>query len=93
MSGRPILSIHLEPAEKEALLKTARSSSASRRDVERAQIILLRHEGLSQAQTAERLGCSSRRVSTWSARFRRQGMAGLVDAPGRGRPRALFKKS
>src|SRR6478672_8277609 len=51
----------------------------------RAEIILLSAEGLRQQQIAERMGISRLQVNRWVGRFARQRLAGLSDAPGRGR--------
>ncbi len=85
MAGRPVLPVNLNPRERRELERRTRSVSASVRDVERARIILLRAGGVTQEETAQKLGCSVRRVAKWVARFRRMGISGLVDKPGRGR--------
>jgi len=51
----------------------------------RANIILLRLEGLKIADVAERMGTSMPTVSTWSSRFEQFGLDGLKDKSGRGR--------
>jgi transposase len=53
--------------------------------MERANIILLRLDGVGVATAAERLKTTSKRVSLWSGRFERSGLDGLDDKPGRGR--------
>ena len=59
--------------------------SAPQRDHRRAWIILQRADGLSQAETAEKVGSSRPVVIQWEQRFRKAGVAGLADAKGRGR--------
>ena len=51
----------------------------------RAQIILHRADGLSQAETARRVGVNRPVVVPWEQRFGAAGLAGLADAKGRGR--------
>ena len=55
------------------------------RDQERAEIILLRLDGVGVEAVAERLKTSPKRVSLWSRRFETSGLEGLDDKPGRGR--------
>ena len=55
------------------------------RDRERAEIILLSAEGLSQEQIAARIGLSRAAVNRWVGRFAEQRLDGLGDRPGRGR--------
>jgi transcriptional regulator with XRE-family HTH domain len=59
--------------------------SAAYRDNRRAWIILKRSEGLSQTQTAAEVGVARPVVIKWEQRFRKAGLAGLVDGKGRGR--------
>jgi len=59
--------------------------TAEQREVRRAWIILNRAAGLSQEQTAERVGVNRPVVGLWEARFRKHSLAGLMDAKGRGR--------
>lgn len=61
----------------------------SERQKIRAAIVLRRAEGIRQVQVAEDLGVSLACVSKWSHRFEHEGMAGLQDRPGRGRPRSI----
>lgn len=84
-AGRPIEPILLTEAERTELERRVNASTASKRDSERAQIVLLRASGMRQECVANKLGCSSPMVSKWSARFRRDGLDGLADKPGRGR--------
>lgn len=59
----------------------------------RARIILLRSEGLSKERTARKLGVSEVTVQTWTDRFRKSGIDGLVDKPGRGRKPSIDEKT
>ena len=59
------------------------------RDRERAEIILLRLDGVGVEAVAERLKTTSKRVSLWSGRFEALGLKGLNDKPGRGRKRSI----
>jgi putative transposase len=64
----------------------ARSSKAERRQVERAKIILLWHEGKSFVETAAALGISGVIVGKWRKRFAADSINGLLDAPRSGKP-------
>ena len=77
-----------EPERKE-LEGRVKASTASPRDSLRAAIILRRAEGIKQAQVAQELGVSVACVNKWSQRFERDGLDGLQDAKGRGRPPCL----
>lgn len=52
----------------------------------RARIVLLSREGFGPSAIAAELGCSKQTVITWRQRYRREGLAGLHDAPRSGRP-------
>jgi len=83
--ARPIKRLLVDKASLTELGRRVRSSTVAVRDRERAEIVLLRIEGLSVVAVAERLGMTPKRVSTWSKRFETNGLDGLVDTPGRGR--------
>lgn len=67
------------------LERRVRSPKASKRDSLRAEIVLLRADGMAQRDVASRLNVSHTTVSKWTQRFEEQGLEGLNDAPGRGR--------
>ena len=77
--------IELQADEVGELRRRLRASTVSVRDRRRCEIILLRAEGLTQEQIAERRGVSRLQVNRWVGRFARNRLAGLSDAPGRGR--------
>jgi putative transposase len=54
----------------------------------RARMILLSHDGLTNAAIAEKLGVTQATVGTWRQRFLRDGLTGLHDEPRPGRPRS-----
>ena len=76
----------LSEKEREALSKRRRSRTAPKREVERATMILLRAEGQNTGEIAQELGCCQDTVTLWVKRFNGNGLAGLNDLPGRGRP-------
>ncbi len=59
--------------------------TSEQRSVLRARIVLLSAEGKPDLDVAEQLGVNRHTVRLWRQRFRDQGLAGLADAPGRGR--------
>ncbi|MDT4922444.1 MAG: hypothetical protein QOG01_157 [Pseudonocardiales bacterium] len=56
---------------------------------QRARIVLLAAEGVSNTEIASRVGVSRPTVIDWRARYQRSGMAGLEDEPRSGRPREI----
>ena len=75
--------------EKRELDRRLRASTASVRDRQRAQIILLRAEGHTQEAIGAKAGVTRVTVSYWCQRFAKERLAGLTDAPGRGRKPSL----
>src|SRR3954447_9976436 len=74
------------PAEQQAeLRRVLNRSTSTQREVRRARIILERASGLSQEETARRVGVNRPVVALWERRFRMKGLAGLTDEKGRGR--------
>ena len=65
------------------------SGATAQRTVYRARIVLLCVSGVSQELTAEQLGVNRPVVALWERRFRRDGLAELKDAKGRGRKSTL----
>ncbi len=87
--GRPIIQIRMEASEREELQRRVRSATTAQRDCLRARIVLARADGQKQQDVARELGVSHVIVSKWTRRFIEQGIAGLGDAPGRGRKPSL----
>lgn len=87
--ARPVSIIELADGEKQELQRRVKASTTSKRDSLRAAIVLQRARGLKQVRVAEQLGVSVVCVNKWSQRFEQQGLAGLLDKKGRGRPISL----
>lgn len=81
--------IVLEPAEMQELQRRMRSSTVSVRDRQRVQIILLSAQGQTQEAIGKVVGVTRVTVNHWCRRFIRSRLAGLSDAPGRGRKATL----
>ena len=79
----------LAPEERAVLEHRTRRQTASRREVFRAQIVVLAADGLRNDEIAERLGTVRTTVSRWRKRFFEDREAGLADRPRSGRPRAF----
>ena len=90
--ARPLKRLQAEPAVVEELRRRSRARTSMVRERERAEIILLRLEGLGVAEIALRLKTTAKRVSTWSKRFETRGLAGLEEAAGRGRKPSIPTK-
>src|SRR6201987_2866487 len=76
--------IELQPDEAGELRRRLRAGTVSVRDRRRSEIILLRAEGLTQQQIAERMGISRLQVNRWVGRFAANRLAGFRRSPGRG---------
>lgn len=83
--ARPISTLEITDEERRELQRRVRAPSTAKRDHVRAQIILLRSEGLSQKDVAARLQLNTVLVNRWCRRFETAGLEGLRDQAGRGR--------
>ena len=87
--GRPIKVLELSEEEKKELKRVVSAGRSPQREVQRASIVLLKGEGLSQEEVARRVGVRRRVVGKWCGRFDEKGMAGLAEAKGRGRKASI----
>ena len=71
--------------QRSALEALVRAPTTPQRTVRRARIVLCRAQGMSQVRTAQEVGVRRSVVMVWERRFAGHGLAGLSDAPGRGR--------
>jgi len=78
--------ICLTSEEERTLRQWARAGTSEHRMVERAQVILLAHQGKSNLEIAEQLKTRTARVSKWRQRFGKRRLDGLQDADRTGRP-------
>jgi transposase len=88
-AGRPVAKIELTNAEREKLSLIARRRKAQQQESQRARILLLCAEGLPNKEVARREQVTSHTVGKWRARFAKERLAGLVDAPRAGAPRKI----
>lgn len=84
--GRTAGSIELTVAERDRLESWVRASSSEQRLVERARIVLLAADGLTNVEVAGRLGVTRQTVGKWRKRFWAEGLDALGDARRSGRP-------
>ena len=82
--ARPVSVLELTAEEEAELDRRVRATTTPARDVVRARIVLLRGNGMKQADVARTVGVSTTSVNKWSQRFERLGLDGLADRPGRG---------
>jgi CRP-like cAMP-binding protein len=87
------LTIRLTPAQRRTLLAWQRGTTIPVALARRARIILLLAEGVTITDIATRVGISRRFVYKWVQRFRQEGLEGLYDKPGPGRPPSLLPPS
>src|SRR5574337_697089 len=87
--GRQAQVVKLSKKERSELEALVRQSTAPQRDVERAKIALMAHEGQTTAAIAAALGMSLPSVSKWRGRVASQGLSGLREGQRPGRPRRI----
>ena len=80
----PVLVVN--DADRVVLESTARSRTAAARDVQRARIVLLAADGLSNRAIGIAVGLHYNQVAVWRDRYQREGLAGLADTERPGRP-------
>jgi transposase len=90
--ARPVKVITASAEVRAELHRRAKAPTSAHRDRFRANIILLRLEGLKIESVAKQLKTSMPTVSTWSGRFEAHGLDGLNDKAGRGRKPSIPRK-
>jgi transposase len=93
MPARPAPALGLRDGDRERLSSLVRSSTVRAGLAQRARIVLLAADGVSNTEIASRVGVSRPTVIDWRARYQRSGMAGLDDEPRSGRPREIDHES
>ena len=89
MANRPAPALGLREGDREELTRWTRSSSIRAGLAQRARIVLLAADGVSNTAIAVRLGVSRPTVIGWRDRYAARGLAGLDDEPRSGRPRTI----
>jgi putative transposase len=88
-SGRPKQPLVLNPDERQQLQSVACSRALPHGLVQRAQIVVLAANGLSNTAIARRLHLSLPTVGIWRQRYLQAGLQGLHDELRPGRPRSI----
>jgi transposase len=83
--ARAVRILVISQEQQAELRRLVSRSTATQREVRRARIILERASGSSQEETASLVGVNRPVVALWEKRFRANGLAGLMEARGRGR--------
>jgi transposase/transposase-like protein len=79
----------LRDGDRTKLMSWTRASTVRAGLAQRARIVLLAADGVSNTEIAARVGVSRQTVVSWRARYSRSGVAGLFDEPRSGRPRLI----
>jgi len=87
--GRPKTPLVLAAADREQLESWSRSRSLPSGLVNRARLVLLSEEGLTNQEISRRLGLSLPTIKKWRDRFLDCGLEGLYDELRPGRPRSI----
>jgi transposase len=78
--------VMLTDQERSELERISRSTKEEKRLVERAEIILLCDQGLTNEQIAETKGIRAATASKWRVRYSKDRLRGLADSPRSGKP-------
>jgi len=89
MANHPAAPLLLRQDDREELTRLARSTSVRAGLAQRARIVLLAAEGISNTAIAEKVGTTRNTVIAWRARYEQAGIEGLADADRSGRPRRI----
>jgi transposase len=89
MANRAAAAVVLWEGDQERLVSMTRSTALRAGLAQRARIVLLAAEGMSNTAIAERVGVSRPTVIGWRERYERGGLEGLRDEPRSGRPRLV----
>ena len=89
MANRPAPALGLREGDRDELTRLTRSSSVRAGLAQRARIVLLAAEGVSNSRIAEQVGVSRPTVIGWRERYQERGLPGLADEARSGRPRSI----
>ncbi len=89
MANRPAAALGLRDGDREVLVRMTRSTSGRAGLAQRARIVLLASQGMSNTAIADKVGVSRPTVIGWRTRYADRGVAGLADEPRTGRPRRV----
>lgn len=86
MANRPAAALVLREGDRRELERLVRSSAVRAGAAQRARMVLLAADGVSNTEIAGRCGVARQTVLTWRARYGEAGLAGLADERRPGRP-------
>lgn len=89
MANRPAPALVLREGDLEQLRRLTRSSTVKAGLAQRARIVLLAADGVSNTHIAQTVGVSRPTVLAWRDRYQVKGIEGLEDEPRAGRPRQV----
>ena len=75
----------LSDEDREVLVRWSKRPKAPHSIAQRARIVLLAADGLSNNEVADKVGCNQATVVKWRKRFIERGLDGLPDDPRPGR--------
>jgi transposase/transposase-like protein len=89
MANRAAAALGLRDGDRERLASLTRSSSVRAGLAQRARIVLLAADGVSNTAIADKVGVTRQTVVGWRGRYEEGGLRGLEDEPRSGRPRLV----
>ena len=89
MANHPAAPLLLRDGDREKPTRLVRFNSVRVGLVQRARIVLLAADGVSNTEIAEKVGATRTTVIAWRARYGQAGFAGLADHDRSGRPRRI----
>ena len=88
-TGRPVAALELSAEERLTLQRWARRPKSAQRLAQRARIVALCGDGMTNTAVARKVGVTVQTVGKWRARFLRDRLDGLNDEPRPGAPRKI----
>ncbi|MFF0944859.1 IS630 family transposase [Kocuria sp. CPCC 205300] len=89
MANHPAAPLLLREGDREKLTRLVHSTSVRAGLAQRARIVLLAADGVSNTEIAEKVGATRTTVIAWRARYDEDGIEGLADHDRSGRPRRI----
>ena len=87
--GRPKALLTVSDEDREVLVRWSKRPKSPHSIAQRARIVLLAADGLSNNEVADKVGCNQATVVKWRKRFIERGLDGLPDDPRPGAPRSI----
>lgn len=87
--GRPKALLTVSDEDREVLVRWSKRPKSPHSIAQRARIVLLAADGLSNNEVADKVGCNQATVVKWRKRFLERGLGGLPDDPRPGAPRSI----